>query len=360
MSKLICSLLLTFFSISTYSSSLEIMSYNVENLFDTFHDEHHSDFEYLPFGHPAKEEGCRQIENSYYRGKCFRNNWDMMQYNTKVNTIVEVIRREGRLLPDILALVEVESPKVIEHLADELGYEHFYITDGQDARGINVGILVNVNSEVTVVSYEEIILNTSRLKKATRNILEVTLKVGNDFLKLYINHWPSQNNPTSDRIFAAETVRKRVIENNKKGYHSVVLGDLNVKASESPNPIDNILINGESKMFDVETEFRNDPSISDNQKRSIPPSSYYYRRGNDWTHLDRILVSSSLFDGRGLDVELNTFDIFAHVEYSTPVRARDSRGRNFDTYKPLRFDYHGNGRSEGASDHFPVSMKISF
>ena len=198
MSKLICSLLLTFFSISTYSSSLEIMSYNVENLFDTFHDEHHSDFEYLPFGHPAKEEGCRQIENSYYRGKCFRNNWDMMQYNTKVNTIVEVIRREGRLIPDILALVEVESPKVIEHLADELGYEHFYITDGQDARGINVGILVNVNSEVTVVSYEEIILNTSRLKKATRNILEVTLKVGNDFLKLYINHWPSQNNPTSD------------------------------------------------------------------------------------------------------------------------------------------------------------------
>ena len=33
----------------------------------------------------------------------------------------------------------------------------------------------------------------------------------------------------------------------------IVLGDLNVKSSETPNPIRNILINGASKMIDVET-----------------------------------------------------------------------------------------------------------
>ena len=96
MSKIICSFVFTLISFNLSASPVEIMSYNVEKLFDTFHDEHHNDFEYLPFGHPAKEEGCRNIENSYYRGKCFRNNWDMMQFNTKLTTIVEVVRREGR------------------------------------------------------------------------------------------------------------------------------------------------------------------------------------------------------------------------------------------------------------------------
>ncbi len=359
MYKLICSLLIAFFSLNLSASTFEIMSYNVENLFDTYHDEHHNDFEYLPFGHPAKEEGCRNIENSYYRGKCFRNNWDMMQFNTKLRTIVDVVRREGRELPDVLALVEVESRKVMEALADELGYEHFYITDGQDERGINVGVLVNVSAQLSVISYEEIQLNSSRLKKPTRNVLEVTLKIGGEVLKIYINHWPSQNNPTSDRIYAAEMVRKKVIKNSENGYHSMVVGDLNVKSSESPNPIENILVNGASKMIDVESEFREDPTISEQLKRSIPPSSYYYKRGNDWTHLDRILVSPSLLNGVGTDVELESFDIFAHSDYSTPTRARDDRGVNYDTHKPLRFNYHGNGRSEGASDHFPVSVKLS-
>ena len=179
-------------------------------------------------------------------------------------------------------------------------------------------------------------------------------------MKVYINHWPSQNNPTSDRIYAAESVRKRVIKNTENGYHAMVVGDLSVRSSDTPNPIQNILINGASRMSDVETLFREDPTISDQQKRSIPPSSYYYKRGNDWTHLDRILVSQSLIDGEGVEADLESFDIFAHRSYSTPTRARDHRGRNYDTYKPLRFNYHGNGRSDGASDHFPVSVKLVF
>ena len=80
----------------------------------------------------------------------------------------------------------------MEALARELGYEHYYITDGQDERGINVGILVNVNSELAVVSYDELLLNSSRLKKPTRNILEFTLKVGHEILKVYVNHWQSE------------------------------------------------------------------------------------------------------------------------------------------------------------------------
>ena len=189
MKKHLVGALLILISISSQARPLEVMTYNLENLFDTFHDEHHEDFEYLPFGHPAKEEGCSQIDNSYYRGKCFRNNWDMQQFNTKVQSVVDVIRRQGKALPDILTLVEIESERALSVLAEELGYEHFYVTDGLDKRGINVGVLINLRSDLNIVSFEEIELDESRLKKPTRNILEVTLQYGDEILKIYVNHW---------------------------------------------------------------------------------------------------------------------------------------------------------------------------
>ena len=213
--KILVLVLLLIVSNSLYASKLEIMSFNLENLFDTVHDENHEDFEYLPFGHPEKNPGCAKIDNPYFRGKCFRNNWDEVQYGTKFDSVVDVIRRQGRALPDILALVEIESEKVLKDLAERLGYEHYYVTRGNDKRGINVGVLMNLSSRLNIVSYKEIELDERQLNKATRNILEVTLVMGHETLKLYISHWPSQSNPTSDRMHAAEAVKKFVINNNK-------------------------------------------------------------------------------------------------------------------------------------------------
>ena len=360
MKKLLVGTLFILFSISSQARPLEVMTYNLENLFDTYHDEHHEDFEYLPFGHPAKEEGCSQIDNSYYRGKCFRNNWDMQQFNSKVRSVVEVIRREGRELPDVLTLVEIESERALRVLADELGYEHFYVTDGLDKRGINVGVLINLRSDLNIVSFEEIELDETRLKKPTRNILEVTLQYGSEILKIYVNHWPSQNNPTSDRMFAAKILEEKIVANNSKNYKTLVVGDLNVRNSERPNPINDALIGGRSNMSDVEESFRSNSRIPVDLKNSMPPSSYFYKRGNEWTHLDRIIAAPSLIDGQGLEVDLPTYEIYAHPNYSTKVSARGAGGKTYETRKPVRFNYQGNGRSVGASDHFPVSVKLSF
>jgi endonuclease/exonuclease/phosphatase family metal-dependent hydrolase len=342
----------------TFASKIEIMSYNLENLFDTVHDVNHEDFEYLPFGHPEKSAGCAKIENPYFRGKCFKNNWDDVQFNTKMDSIIDVVRRQGKALPDVLALIEIESELVLSELAKRLGYEHFYITKGNDKRGINIGVLINLTSKLNIVSYKEIELDERQLNKATRNILEVTLILGRETLKLYINHWPSQSNPTSDRMHAARTIEKLVVSNNRHGYHSVVIGDLNVRNNESPNPINDALISGKAKMADMEETFRESDEISRAKKNSIPPSSYYYRRGNDWSKLDRILLSQTLLDGLSGEAVIESFNIYAHPYYSTPVSAEDDTGRNFDTWKPVRFDYHGDGQSRGASDHFPVSFKI--
>ena len=247
----------------------------------------------------------------------------------------------------------------MKDLADELGYEHFYITKGQDKRGINVAFLLNLTSKMTTLNVEEILLDEGQLNKPTRNILELTLKIKNEVVKFYVNHRPSQSNPTTDRIHAAETIEKRVLKNIKNGYHSVVVGDLNVKKSEFPNPIDDVLIGGDSRLVDLETRFRNSGSISDELKKSIPPSSYYYKRGNDWTHLDRILVSDSLIDKKGIDASVESFRIYAHPNYSKETTYRNERGETLQTRKPERF-YYKRGNSSGASDHFPISFKLKF
>ena len=78
----------------------------------------------------------------------------------------------------------------------------------------------------------------------------------------------------------------------------------------------------------------------------------------DLLQVEGLKTSSSRSDpgaypGATLDPLIN-----AHPYYSTPVSAEDDMGRNFDTWKPLRFDYHGDGQSRGASDHFPVSFVL--
>ena len=97
---LIFSIFFASFSIHA-SSSVEVMAFNLENLFDKFHTEGHQDFEYLPIGHPEKDPGCAKIDIPYFRKKCFSNDWDEAQYAAKLDAVIDVIRREGQVLPDI-------------------------------------------------------------------------------------------------------------------------------------------------------------------------------------------------------------------------------------------------------------------
>jgi hypothetical protein len=62
------------FSFFTQAAEVSIVSYNVENLFDSLHDEGHEDFTYLPKKSKLKKE-CKTIENSYYRKYCQKLNW---------------------------------------------------------------------------------------------------------------------------------------------------------------------------------------------------------------------------------------------------------------------------------------------
>ena len=56
--KIIFSLLVILMSFSLHAKTVEIMSYNVENLFDAKHDEGKIDWSFLPKDVPGKKEAC--------------------------------------------------------------------------------------------------------------------------------------------------------------------------------------------------------------------------------------------------------------------------------------------------------------
>ena len=335
-------------SLPSNAKYLELMSYNVENLFDASHDVGHADYEYLPMNHPAKTEGCAEITNDYFRGKCFRTDWNERVLDKKISSITDVVYRNGKQTPDILGIVEIENIQVANQLKEKLGYSKAIITSGQDQRGINVALLIRESKYLRYDAHHEIEVSVPEMRKPTRNVLHVRFKIPKGkILNVFVNHWPSQNNPSIDRLSVASTLYRYI--NSKASDPSkhliAIMGDFNVVKSDSPHSINEVLLRDGSGLVDVEKKFRKNAF---HHRRNIPPSSYYYRRGNDWNHLDRIIVSENLFDGKDEEVDLETFDIFAHSKYSKKINGNQV---------PVRFEIKGD-KANGASDHFPVSVKI--
>ena len=104
-----------------------IACYNLENLFDTIHDEGKNDFEYLPDG---------------------LNEWTDVKYQKKLHNMAKVIKamkEENSVYHAVLGVSEIENRHVLEDLVNDpqiadAGYmiSHF---DGPDNRGVDVALL---------------------------------------------------------------------------------------------------------------------------------------------------------------------------------------------------------------------------
>ncbi|MCB0348322.1 MAG: hypothetical protein KDD37_05775, partial [Bdellovibrionales bacterium] len=220
-------------------SNISIVSYNVENLFDTKHDAGKEDWEFLPLklasGAPnkAKIEACKRMSQDWQRKQCLEVDWTSERLQIKLEKISEALNLQGDL-PDVLALIEVENANVLSMLADKLGYstKNMYITTGNDARGINVAILYK-NRMLDYHSHaEKAVVSATGQAMTTRNVLVVNFKVKstNQTLGVFVNHWPSQGNVVKNRIAAAETLNALIDSQTKKmgaNYHVVAVGDFN-------------------------------------------------------------------------------------------------------------------------------------
>jgi endonuclease/exonuclease/phosphatase family metal-dependent hydrolase len=257
-----------------------------------------------------------------------------------------VIRDVGA---DVLAIVEAESRPVLKKFHDMMleklgvvdGYRHIMIIDGNDDRGIDVGLATRNGYEIGTVRSHVDDLKPDGKPIFSRDSpeYEVTTPKGKR-LVVIPNHFKSKyggNDPTSraKRIAQARAVADIYRRLRKEGIENiVVLGDLNdTPDSEELAPLlakTDLRDVSEHKNF-TEFEFR-----ADNGHRGIGTHGL----GNDSNKIDYILLSPALFS------KVTRGGIFRKGAW--PGR----RVKRWDTYAELKEEHHA------ASDHHAIWADI--
>lgn len=341
------------------------MAWNVENLFDTQHDQDKNDWTFLPAKTKGKNDACEKVKFKRYRDECFETDWNNEKLETKLEQIKEVLTRDRSSLPDILALSEIENENVIGILAKKLGYNTFVVSNSPDERGVDLALLWN-DAKLKKIAKREHIIKSKALKgRATRNILEVELLVaGTHPLTVFVNHWPSQGNDNETRMDAAKILMKRVKEIQKKNakMNIVATGDFNVIDTNRPDPFFNIV--EKDGLMDVHGLFMESKEVNYREKVTYPLGTYFYGKKMQWNLLDRFFISKSLTDGKNLDASITSYKIYAPKfitdSYEYKFKTDNHYGSSV-TGIPRRYE-HNTARSSkaGYSDHFPIILKLKY
>lgn len=313
------------------AQTLSVMSYNVENLFDTHHDEGFDDYEFLPEG---------------------ANQWTEKRYRTKIENIAKVISDVGNLAwPDLVGLVEVENDKVLQDLTEKtelknVGYK-YYMTNGHDARGIDVALLYkpevfHPDSVIDIPVYYQ--KDTTRM---ARNILHVRGHLYNEaILHVMVVHLPSQRLG----VLSSREKRKEVVRHLQSKCDSIlarcpedailVMGDFNC----TPRAVETLpwahLLSTRNTHYKRHIMY----DITSRRANGEIPGSYRFR--NVWEQIDRMVVSGNMLYPQ--------HPISYRWDSARSVRIRRWMQQKKDgTYVPKR-TYANHFYIGGVSDHLPI------
>ena len=198
--------------------TFRIVSYNVENLFDSRHDTLKNDYEFLP-------DATRH--------------WNYSKYRKKLDNIARVIIATGGWTPPALvALCEVENDSVMRDLTRysalrEADYR-YVMTQSPDERGIDVALLYQRNL-FKLLSYQSLPVDKPRKNsRPTRDILHVSgLLLNRDTLDVLVAHFPSRSGGAREsepyRLLAARKVKHAIdsLYTIRRHPQIVLLGDFN-------------------------------------------------------------------------------------------------------------------------------------
>ena len=263
-----------------YGKEIFTMFYNVENLFDTIDDPKRNDNSFLP-GSDKK--------------------WDTNKYFNKLSQLEKVFQFvNSNKKPNIIGLSEIENLLVIEDLLKQPFFlNHTYSIihqESPDMRGIDCAILYDKN--FSLIKSDFITVKIPGAQKPTRDIVYAQLKINNDIINVFVNHWSSRWGGTNEtkhkRIYAAKVLKKYIEDNIGKKEKILIMGDFNDYPSNSS--IKDVLLNTKKNKLE-------------NLMSNLNCGSYNYK--GKWGWLDQIIVSSNL---------LNTNKKFSVKDYGAFVR----------------------------------------
>ena len=191
--------------------------YNLENLFDTVHNEGKNDYEYLPDG---------------------RNKWNTEKYMSKLRNLAQVLSELATdKLPEgaaVIGMSEVEDRGVLEDLLrqsalSDRGYEMVHY-EGPDRRGIDCALFYRPDvfkiDSSKLVPYVYLNKDTTH---ATRGFLVVSGLLADEPVHFIVCHWPSRGAGPESRNWAGAQVR--AVKDELLQAHPqckvIIMGDMN-------------------------------------------------------------------------------------------------------------------------------------
>lgn len=310
---------------------IRIVSYNCENLYDTYDDPKTNDDEFTPKG---------------------EKNWTTQKYKIKLINVAKAIRAAGKgTMPEIVGLMEIENKTVLTHLREQdimkdAGYRYVH-KDSPDARGVDVALLYQ-KSKMKLLEEKWYPVKLANDGK-TRDILYAKLELENkETLHVFVNHWPSMREGEQEteekRVKAASTLR-HVVDSINSAEHNkaniVIMGDFNSKLSQTSL----------SKTLRVKGNSTSDGTLCDMMSRYEGNDNIgTHKYGGKWDVLDHIIVDGGMCKNNR---KVFTTPYSSHICHDLFLLTQAKSG----FYSPKR-SFKGNYWNSGYSDHLPISLDI--
>lgn len=292
----------------TDTHGLHIASWNVENLFDTIPSPLHADDDFTP------------------EGAC---HWTGHRYWSKLGKLSRIIAGLGGDRPcDIIGLCEVENDSVVYDLTrrtslGRLGYE-YYITDGPDARGINVALLYQP-LRFRPLATCPIRVAPPKGERATRDMLHVTgLTYYGDTLDVVMVHLPSRKGGNTAAKY------RRNIGERLSNYTDSLLS-----VRQRPR----VVVMGDFNAEPKDAVFR---KVLQNLRLLTAGLKGSYRFQREWSQIDHFLVNPDF-----------ATECRACV-FSSPALLKETP-TGVTPYRTFLGTYY----QGGISDHLPIILTIS-
>lgn len=288
---------------SGHAQTFQIVSYNVENLFDYTHDTLRNDYEYLP-------DGLRH--------------WTRTRYWHKTEQIARVIANIGEWkTPDVIGLCEVENDYCVQGVCRKLKHANYrYLHyESEDERGIDVALLYLPKRFVLIDSAA---LHVDLGQDKTRDILYAAgIIPSGDTLHVMVAHLPSMLGGAK----ASEWKRKTA--------KSVIQRKVDSLISHFPNA--KIVVMG-----DMNSSPQDDIRGLHNRMTELPAREGSHKWQGIWSYLDQFYVSPAI-------------DSIAEVQIYSPMWLLE-RDEKYLNYKPLRTFNGFHYQYKGFSDHLPIIL----
>lgn len=313
------------------NSLFRVMSWNVENLFDTRHDSLKNDTEFLP-------DALRH--------------WHYGRYKKKLNDVARAITAVGEWSPPVLVgLCEVENDSVLRDLTrysslKEQDYR-YVMTNSPDERGIDVALLYQ-RDRFKLLTHRSIRISVfSQRSRPTRDILHVSgLLPTGDTLDVFVCHLPSRSGGVKEsepyRLFVAQKLRAQADSLMAARQHPklIILGDFNdypknqsiaqvleaVAPPRMPAPC---------KLYHLLA------------RKALRRDFGSYKYQGEWGLLDHLIVSGTLLDASS---NFFTDETKADVVRLPFLLIKDEKHGEVQPFRT----YYGMKYQGGYSDHLPV------